>query len=331
MRAMTITAFGGPEVLSETELPDPRPGPGEVAIEVAYAGVNYVELMCRRGVIPAELPAVPGIEVAGVVTELGPGVAELEPGRPVAALSWLPGSRHGGYATRVVVDARLTVPLDGAAAAIAPEQAAALPCAAVTAYQLLADVARLRPGETVLVHAAAGGVGSLAVQLARRLGAGRVFGTVGSPDKAAFARRLGCEEVFARDGFVEAVRAATGGKGADVILDAIGGENALRSVAAAATFGRVAYYGNSSWGDSATVGLADLWFGGKGVVGYSIGHVAREAPETWNRAAHEVLALMAEGAVRVAVTDVLPLAQAAAAHRALESGTTTGKLLLRVG
>ena len=174
MRTVVIPRFGDPEVLEQNNLPEPQPGPGEVSIEVQYAGVNFAEVLYRRGVLPdIPLPFVPGIEVAGVVRALGDGVAGFKVGERVAALTIVDS---GGYGEVVVADARLVVSLVTLPGGLTLAVAAAAPSNLTTAHLLLSQVARLERGQTVLVHAAAGGVGSALGQTARALGARRVYG-----------------------------------------------------------------------------------------------------------------------------------------------------------
>jgi NADPH:quinone reductase len=184
VRALVIPRFGDAEVLTVAEVPTPEPGPGEVAIDVAFVGVNYAEVLYRRGVVDVPLPFVPGIEVAGHVRALGDGVdrRDLGVGQPVAALTIV---NSGGYAEVVVTDARLVAPLPADADRRLLARLAGAPSNTTTAMLVLEQVARLRRGERVLVHAAAGGVGSQLGQAARLLGAGQVVGSVGSPAKLA--------------------------------------------------------------------------------------------------------------------------------------------------
>lgn len=193
MRAVVIPRFGESEVLEVREMPTPQPGPGQVAINVAFAGVNYAEVLYRRGVVGVPLPFVPGIEVSGYVRAVGEGVTTLSLGQPVAALTIVDS---GGYAEVVLASAAFTFPLDDLDGTIDLATAAAFSSNTTTAYLLLSTSARLNTGESVLVHAAAGGVGSALGQMARNLGAGRVLGTVGTPDKVAYAQSLGYDHVL---------------------------------------------------------------------------------------------------------------------------------------
>jgi NADPH2:quinone reductase len=327
VRAAVITRFGGPEVLEVREVPEPEPGPGEVSIEVAYAGVNYVEAMVRRGEYrPADPPFVLGEEVSGWVRAVGDEVEDLRPGQPVAALTL-----NGGYAEVAVAPAAMTHPLDGLGA-VDLATAAGMPVVVPTAYAIFAEAARLREGEAVLIHAAAGGLGTVAAQTARALGAGLVLGTVGSKGKAAYAEAFGYDRVFVRDGFAEATRGATEGRGADVILDSIGGAVRAESFEALAPFGRLVVIGNASGADEdLPVTGADLRGHNASAVGFSISALAEQFPGRLREVSREAFGLVGSGAVRLDVTDVVALERVAEVHRRIEDRSTTGKLLLEVG
>jgi NADPH:quinone reductase len=322
MRAVVVPQTGGPEVLEVREVPAPSPGEGEVSIEVAHAGVNYSEVMARRGDFHVDLPFVPGLEVSGHIAAVGPGVTEFEAGQAVAALTMV-----GGYAEVAVAKVPMVVPVP---ADVDLQAAAGFPTITPTAYALLIDVARLREGETVLVHAAAGGMGTVLGQMARYRGAGRVIGTVGSADKIPYARRFGYDIVIERAGFADAVRRETGRRGVDVVLDSVGGAVLTESLAVLAPLGRAVVFGNSSSSPAVGADSLALWLQNAALMGYSIGTLTDSAPQVVARQARAALALVAEGHVHIDVTDVFPLAEAREAHRRLEGRLTTGKLLLSV-
>jgi NADPH2:quinone reductase len=325
MRAMVVPMLGGPEVLVLRDIPEPEPGIGEVAIRVAYAGVNYADVMARRGDhghTASQFPITLGLEVSGHIHAVGEGVPNLHVGQPVAALA------IGGYAEFALARAALTIPLSGDGVDLAT--AAALPLALPTAYAVLAEVARLRRGESVLIHAAAGGVGSLAGQIARHLGAGLVLGTVGSPDKISYAERFGYDHVFLRDTFSAGVRRVTDGAGMDSIVESIGGQVRTESFAALAPLGRLIVIGNATESIDAPLNPADLLFANTAVMGFSIGGLSRRNPERLATIMQEAVALVTSGVVRVEIAETLPLERAAEAHRHLEGRTSTGKIVLRV-
>jgi NADPH2:quinone reductase len=323
---MVATTLGGPEVLQPRDLPEPEPGPGELTIEVAYAGVNFAEVMGRRGDMgPRPQPFVPGLEVAGRVRALGEGVTEPAVGQPVCAFTEV-----GGYAEIAAARAILTYPLEEPLATDLLDAACA-PTIVPTAWSMLRYAARLQPEESVLIHAAAGGLGTMAAQFARHLRAGTIIGTVGSPEKADYARGFGYDHVIERREFVAAVRELTDGRGVDLVLDSIGGEVREQSLDALAPYGRMVVHGNASRGADFTAGAGQLMRSNAGMIGYSIGWLSVTHPAELRRAALEALNLLRFGAVRIDVTEVLDLEQAAEAHRRLESGGSRGKLALRVG
>lgn len=330
MQAVLINEFGGPEVLKVSEIPTPVPGPGQVAIQVVYAGVNYAETMARRGGLHnGLLPFVPGLEVAGHVLTLGEGVEGLQVGQPVAALTI-----SGGYAEVALAQAICTFPLDGETGNIDLATAAGFPTIVPTAYDLLVRVARLQKGEGVLIHAAAGGVGTIAGQIARHLGAGLVMGTVSSPQKAAYASKFGYDTVVLYDEFEQRVRELTNGHGVDIVLEAVGEPIRSKSLSILAPFGRLVIFGNASDNagkvQSMPLEPGDFLTENKAIMGYSIGTLSQSAPHLLAMTVHRALDLVAQSQVKIDITDILPLSQASEAHRLLESRGTTGKLLLRV-
>lgn len=326
MRAIHFSRYGNPDVLEMQELPEPQPAAGQVSIRVSYASINFADIMVRRGQYHvAQFPAVPGMEVSGVIHALGEGVAGLQVGQPAAALTLA-----GGYAEFALASAELTFPLDSFERTIDLAQAAALPLVGVTAYQLLADVARVRAGETILIHAATGGVGSLAVQIARHLGAGQIIGTVGNAEKIAHARALGYDQVVLRADFVREIQQFTEGRGVDIILDAAGEPTRSQSLQLLALFGRLVIFGNASNQPDLPLLPSDLLANNWAVLGYSFSSLTKRAPHVTATAARQVFDLLARGLVRVEMPHVLPLEQAAEAHRLIETSNTTGKLLLQI-
>lgn len=330
MKASVITEFGGPEVLQVRDLPVPEPGPGQVAIRVAYAGVNYAETMARRGGLHSgQPPFVPGLEVSGHIQALGAGVEGLRVGQPVAALTGM-----GGYAEVALASTVFTFPLDSAGAPLDLATAAAFPTIVPTAYDLLVSVARLRQGESVLIHAAAGGVGTVVGQLARHLGAGLVIGTVSRPGKRDYARAFGYDHVILRADFLQETRELTQGRGVDIVLEAIGEPVRSQSLAILAPFGRLVVFGNSNDDQGRPQSLplnpGAALTENKAIMGYSLGNLSQTAPQLLAASAQQALKLLVQAPLKLDITAVLPLEQAGEAHRRLESGETTGKLLLRV-
>ena len=323
MRAVVVAEYGGPEVLTLADLPEPEPGPGEVTITVRFAGVNFTDVRNRIGDGLGVVPFVPGVEVAGTVRRAGDGVTSLRPGQPVAALT-----RGHGYAEVVSAAADLTVLL--------PENLAGCPEAGgmlVTvplALMLLRRVARVLPEETVLLHGAAGGVGTVTGQLARHWGLRPLLGTASSPAKAEFARGYGYGHVFGYTDFAEGVLAATAGRGVDIVLDPVGGQVRARSFELLAPFGRLVTYSNIS--RDPEVVPAAAWMRARciGYLGFSGGQLPLRDPSLVRPALLEAAGLVSMGAIDVPVTEVFPLEQAAQAHRVFERRAAVGKFILAV-
>jgi NADPH2:quinone reductase len=323
MRAIVIEEFGGPEVLTLADVPEPRPGPGRITIDVAYAGVNFADILARsNGYRVDALPFRPGLEVSGLVREVGEGVADFTTGQEVTA--FLNG---GGYADVVDAPAETVFPLP---AGVDLRTAATLPSVLPTAYGLLYEVARLREGDTVLVQGAAGGVGTVAGQLARAGGASAVYGVVSSLDKAEHALKSGYDQVFTTDTFDQDVLAATGGRGVDIALDSVGGETFRRTKAVVARFGRLVSFGNAGGDQPWQVGPADVSPTALSVGGFSILGLAAADPALLRVIADRAFHTVTEGGVELPVSAEFALEDVAKAHVLVESRTSTGKLLIRV-
>jgi putative PIG3 family NAD(P)H quinone oxidoreductase len=324
MHAVVITEPGEPEVLRWLEVPDPVPGPGDVVIDVAAAGVNRADLMQRQGLYPPPpgAPPYPGLECSGRVRAVGDGVTGLRPGDQVCAL--LAG---GGYAEQVAVPAGQVLPL--------PEEvdvvtAAAFPETACTVYANVFQLARLAGGETLLVHGGSSGIGTMAIQLGKAFGA-RVACTAGSPEKLARCRELGADVTinYRDEDFVAAVRDATGGAGADVILDIMGASYLGRNLAALATGGRLVVIGRQG-GSRAEIDLGVLQ--GKQASLHATTLRARPVKEKAAVVAgvrEHVWPLINAGKIAAVIDRELPMSQASHAHRAMAASEHIGKILLR--
>jgi putative PIG3 family NAD(P)H quinone oxidoreductase len=323
MLAVTIASPGGPEVLTLAEVPDPVPGRGEVLIEVAAAGLNRADLHQRRGSYPppAGAPDWPGLEVSGVVVALGDGVEDVSAGDRVCAL--LPG---GGYAELAVAPAGQVLPVPGSVDLV---DAAGLPEAVATVWSNVFLTAGLRAGETLLVHGGSSGIGTIAIQLARAFGC-QVAVTAGSSEKLEACRRLGAGILidYHQQDFADALLAATDGRGADVVLDAIGGDYLAGNVRALAPHGRIVLIGNQS----RSPGELDI---GRLMARWGSIHASTlraRPPEEKDRIIASVLAnawpLVASGQVVPVVDERFALADARLAHERLERGGHIGKLLL---
>ncbi|MFD9789722.1 zinc-binding alcohol dehydrogenase family protein [Streptomyces sp. NPDC059070] len=324
MRAIQVSELGGPEVLRSVETGVPEPGPGEVAVDVAYAGVNFAEVKARaEGYRVTSLPFVPGLEVSGRVRAVGRGVTGLAVGQRVAALA-----EGGGYAEVALAPAATVFPVpDG----VDLRTAATLPTVLPTAHALVHEVGRLAPGETVLVQGAAGGVGTVVGQLARLAGAGAVYGVVSSGEKAAYARRYGYDDVFLTAAFQDDVQRVTRGRGVDLVLDPVGGATLRRGLDSLALFGRLVSYGNAGGEEPWQVGQPELYPRGRSVSGFSILGLAAGDPDALRALANRSFALATDGRATLPVTAEFPLHDAPEAHRLMESRKSMGKLVLRVG
>ncbi|MFF6983530.1 zinc-binding alcohol dehydrogenase family protein [Streptomyces sp. NPDC008343] len=323
MRAVEFQEYGDPEVLQLVTAETPQPRPGQVTIDAAYVGVNFADLKARaEGYRVDSLPFRPGLEVSGRIRAVGPGVEELSPGQEVAALV-----NTGAYAEVVVAEATTVFPLPEG---LDLRTAATLPTVLPTAHALLHEVGRLRAGESVLMHGAAGGIGTVAGQLARAAGADAVYGVVSSTAKADHALKHGYDEVFTTDTFSEDVRRATGGRGVDLILDPVGGDTLRRGLDTLAVFGRLVSFGNASGAEPWHVGQPELYARGRSVGGFSILALAQSAPEALRSLTERAFRKVTDGSVSLPVTAEFPLVEAAEAHRLMGGRTSTGKLLLRI-
>jgi len=324
MNAIIARQPGGPEVLAQVERNVPQPGPGEIVIRVASAGVNRPDILQRNGMpLPPGVTDVLGLEVSGTVAALGAGVDSLVPGAPVMALL-----NGGGYAGYCVARAELCLPV--------PENlplalAAGVPEAAFTVWHNLFELGRLQPGETVLIHGAASGVGTFAIQCAQACGA-RVVATAGGAEKVAALRRLGVWRAIDRhsEDFVAVILAETQGRGVDVVLDNVGGDYVARNLSVLASGGR---HVSLSFMQGAKIELDLQQVMRKGLILTSSTLRPKSAAEKARLAqciSKHLLPLIAAGKIAPIVYQTLPLAQAADAHRILEANANIGKVLLAV-
>jgi NADPH2:quinone reductase len=319
MKAIRPKQIGGPEQLQLEDFPTPTPGPSEVLVRVAAAGVNYVDIYHRTGLYPLPLPLAIGLEGAGTVEQVGSSVRDLRVGERVAWCG-VPGS----YASHLVAPAERLVPVPDD---IDTNIAAALLLQGLTAHYLSQSTFPLATGHVALVHAAAGGVGLLLVQLAKRAGA-QVIGTVSTAAKAALAKEAGADHVidYQSADFAAEAKRLTGGRGVDVAYDAVGQATFDKSLSALAPRGYLVLYGQAS-GVVPPFELARLSKGSSFITRPTLQHYTATRAELLSRAT-EMFELVAAGALRVRIDRTLPLAQAADAHRALAGRATTGKVLL---
>ncbi|MDI5964282.1 NAD(P)H-quinone oxidoreductase [Streptomyces sp. SL13] len=325
MYAITIPEPGGPEALVWAEVPDPEAGEGEVVVEVAAGAVNRADLLQRQGHYPPPpgAPVYPGLECSGRIAEVGEGVTGWSVGDEVCAL--LAG---GGYAQRVAVPAGQLLPVPDGVGVV---EAAALPEVTATVWSNVFMVANLRPGETLLVHGGASGIGTMAVQLAKAVGA-RVAVTAGGPQKLERCRELGADILidYREQDFVAALKDATDGAGADVILDIMGAKYLSRNIDALALSGRLAVIGMQG-GSKAELDLGKLLAKRAAVTATSLrGRPRGEKAAIIAAVREHVWPLVADGKVRPVVHASVPMENAAEAHRALDAGDHVGKILLTV-
>lgn len=320
-KAIRIHAVGGPEVMTWEDVPLPAPGPGQATVRNHAVGLNYIDVYFRTGLYPQPLPGGLGMEGAGVVEAVGEGVTEVAPGDRVAYA----GTPNGAYAlARVMPAAKLVRLPDG----IGFEQAAAMMLQGMTAQYLLKRTYPVKAGQTILWHAAAGGVGLIACQWAKALGA-TVIGTVGSDEKARLARAHGCDHVivYSRENFVERVKEITGGRGVPVVYDSVGKDTWPASLDCLQPLGMMVSFGNASGpippvntGDLASRG--SLFFTRPTLMSYTA------TREDLLASANDLFDAVLTGKVKIEIQQRYPLAEAAQAHRDLEARRTTGSTLL---
>ncbi len=314
---------GGPEVLQWEEVPVGKPGPGEARVRHTAIGLNYVDTYIRSGLYPAPLPSGLGAEAAGVVEEVGPGVSNVKPGDRVA----YGNSPLGAYSeVRVMPADRLVVLPQG----ISDQQGAAMMLKGLTTQYLIRQIYKVKKGDTILFHAAAGGVGLIACQWAKSLGA-TVIGTVGSDDKAKLAKAHGCDHpiVYTREDFVERVKELTKGEKVPVVYDSVGKDTFLKSLDCIRPHGIMVSFGQSS----GSVGPIDLGiFAQKGSLFFT-----RPTLNTYAAKRADMLAMAKDlfeavlsGAVKIEIHQTYPLKDAAQAHRDLQSRKTTGSTVFTV-
>jgi len=333
MKAVQFTQYGGPDVLIYQDKAKPTPGAGEILIKGESASVNWSDVAHRSNALypfPTPLPFIPGNEVAGIVEALGAGVAGPAVGTPVFALV---GNGSDGYAQYAVTHATQAIPIP---LGVSPDVAASLPVAGTTAMLILHEVAKLQPGETVLIQGAAGGVGNYALQIAKLMGAGLIIGATSSTAKAQAIRDLGADHVvdYTQAEWPDRIRELTAGRGVDVILEMSGGPTFAQGLSCLAPFGRSIVYGtasgeplefdagsilrffyNPALNQTIHVFNLGLWFGMR--------------PELAGKAMGDLIGAVASGQIRVNVNHILPLSQAAEAHRMIEERRTMGKIVLK--
>jgi len=321
MKAIMVTVHGNADVLKLTDTGlVPKPGAGEALVKIHAAGVNFVDIYHRRGIYPLKLPFIPGLEAAGVVEAIGEKVSGFRPGDRVAYTG-----HAGSYSEYTTIAVSKLIPLPEN---LSFQEGAAFPLQGMTAHYLLHEFRRVKPGDIVLVHAAAGGVGGLLVQWAKHLGA-EVIGTVGTDEKAAAARDIGADHViiYSRQDFVAETKRLTGGHGADLIIDGVGKSTFTADLEAVAVHGHVVIFGAAS-GPADPVVPNSLMAKSISLSGGSLGNFIATREDLVRRSG-DVLRAIREGWLKLRIDRVLPLADAGEAHRILENRRSMGKIILK--
>lgn len=320
MKGIVIEKNGGPDVMQFTELSLQKPGPGQARVKVMASGLNFIDIYQRRGDYPVQLPYTPGLEGAGVVEEVGADVTDVKPGDRVAYTS-----QPGAYAEGSLVKADSLIPLPEN---FSFEQGAAFPLQGMTAHYLIHEYRKIKKGDTVLIHAAAGGMGLLLVQWAKHLGA-RVLGTVSTEEKAKAAREAGADEIifYNKENFADAAKRLTNDQGVELIIDGVGKTTFAHNFDAAARRGTVVIYGSAS-GPAEPIAPNSLQAKSITMAGGSLHNYLLNREELLYRA-NDVLKGIQEGWLKLRIDNVLPLAQAQEAHKLLETRQSIGKIVLR--
>lgn len=322
MKAIQFSEYGKSDVLKYVDVPKPEVKPGFVLVQVKAAGINFADIMKRYGAYlsPTPLPCVPGAEVAGVIAEVSPEVTEFQEGDRVVALT-----EDGGYAEYVLLHESQLIKIPDA---VSFEQAASILLQGLTAYHTLKTSGQMAEEETVLVHAAAGGVGTFAVQLAKIFGAGKVIATASSADKLEFAKSLGADigVNYTDDDWQEQIMAHTGGKGVDVVLEMVGGDIFTKSVQLLGNFGRLVIYGRAAM-EKNSLDPAILMQRNTSIIGFWLVRIMQR-PALYRQSVSDMLRFIGNGELKVIIGETFRLEEAAAAQDKIEARKTTGKVIL---
>lgn len=326
MNAMGLFEFGGPEVLKKIAAARPAPGNNQVLIRTQGVSVNFADIQTRKGSFHgggAVFPIIPGLDAMGIIESVGADVKSLKKGQRVIAFP-----HTGSYAEYVLADETLAFPIPEE---ISFEQAAACPLVTFTSHMILNKIASLQSGETVVIHAAAGGIGTTAIQTAKSMGAGLIIGTVGDPEKIPQASLAGADAVICdkTEDFATKVNQLTGGKGADIILDSLGSTYTSRGMDCLAPYGRMVVFGNAA-GAYGDINTKLLHSSCRSVLGYSSVTTRKQRPEWYGETAGAVIGLLASGKIHMKVSKVLDFEEAAKAHELIESRSVTGKIILKI-
>ncbi len=319
MKSIQISQYGGPEVLKMQETKIGKPSKGQALIRIEAAGINFIDIYQRRGIYPVELPYTPGLEAAGVVEAIGEGVTNVKAGDRVAY-----AHAPGAYAQQSLVQADYLIPLPSE---LSFEQGAAFPLQGMTAHYLLHEYRKIKAHDTVLIHAAAGGMGLLLVQWAKHLGA-RVLGTTSTQEKAQIAKEAGVDEVilYTKQNFATEVKRLTNGHGADLIIDGVGKTTFAGNLEAAALRGNIVIFGAAS-GPADPISPNDLMSRSLTISGGMLFNYILTQEELLNRA-KSVIEGIKKGWLKLHIDHVFPLEKAAEAHKKLEERKSSGKILI---
>ncbi|TVX93829.1 quinone oxidoreductase family protein [Paenibacillus agilis] len=324
MKAIVVEQYGSTEHMKYVDVDLPSIHSKQVLIRVRRTSVNFADIKARHGNKgKGKLPFIPGLEAAGVVEQIGQEVTSVRVGQRVIAFP-----HHGSYAEYIVADENLTFAVPDH---IEDDTAGACGIVSLLSYKLLAEIARMEAGETVLIHSAAGGVGTTAIQIARAMGAANIIGTVGSAHKIEAAKSVGADYVLQYDSenFIEQVSQLTEGRGVDIILDSVGGEVTEKSMHYLAPYGRLIVFGNSC-GKYGELNTKDFHASCRSVLGYSFGTTRKERPESLREAAAPIFRLFEQGKLDINIGSRYSLQDASLAHELVESRNSTGKVLLVV-
>lgn len=322
MKAIQLEQYGGPEVLKVVTIDKPAIGDREVLVEVKAIGVNYADVARREGkyVVPTPLPFIPGAEVAGIIIEVGKDVKRYKPGMRVVSLI-----ESAGYSEYAAIPEMTLAPIPDN---VDFTDAVALPLQGQTAYHVLKTMGRLEKGETVLVHAAAGGVGAIAVQLAKVFGAGKVIATASSNEKLAHAKEMGADYLvnYTEDGWEVKVRELTDGKGVDVALEMVGGDIFRNTLKCLAANGRLVVFGAAS-GEQSPLYAGELMKRNQSVIGFFLPQIMKNY-ELYQNSFKELLGYIESGDLKLTIGGTFDLEEAAEAQKQLQGRKTMGKLVL---
>src|SRR5699024_668511 len=322
MKAIQFTEYGGPEKLNFVDVPKPTVGKHDVLIHVEAIGVNFADTARRVGkyVVPTELPFIPGSEVGGTIVEIGADVHHFKTGQRVVA-----SVESGGYAEYVSANESMLIPLPER---VTFEEAVALPVQGQSAYHILKTMGHLQTGETVLVHAASGGVGLLAVQLATLFGAGKVMATASTNEKLELAKNMGADHLvnYSKDNWEDEINQLTDGKGVDVALEMLGVSVFHKTRQCLAEFGRLVIYGVAS-GEQAKFHPASLMGKNQSVIGFFLPMIMKRT-DLYKNSLEELLAFVEKGDLKLTIGGTYSLSEAAHVHQLFEDRKTTGKIVL---